>query len=191
MHNSQPNSRLDFGKMLNDMGLIGKGVEVGTLQGWFAFDLLCQWRGEKLYMIDSWRYMDNWKDDMNAHFSTQLNRMSDCMKSIYKFDRRACMIREMEDDAVSLFKDRSLDFVYLDADHSLDAVRAQIKRWVPKLVPGGIIGTHDYLDGKAPQNSAHYGVKTAIDEFCSDYGYEKIVTKETPPHEPSCFVIVQ
>lgn len=126
---------------------------------------------------------------MNAQFHTQVNRMSDCMKAIYKFETRACMIREMEDEATCLFKDGSVDFVYLDADHSYEAVRDQIKRWYPKLRPGGVLGTHDYLDGKAPKNSAHYGVKRAFDEFSEKHGLKKYITKEELPHEPSCFLI--
>src|SRR5690606_11229810 len=40
--------------------------------------------------------------------------------------------------------DGSLDFVYIDADHSYAGVRADIAAWRPKIRAGGIIAGHDY-----------------------------------------------
>jgi predicted O-methyltransferase YrrM len=40
--------------------------------------------------------------------------------------------------------DRSLDFVFIDADHSYEAVRQDIKDWKNKVKPGGWFGGHDY-----------------------------------------------
>lgn len=42
------------------------------------------------------------------------------------------------------YADRSLDFVFLDAAHDYDSVKADIKAWRPKIKPGGYIGGHDY-----------------------------------------------
>jgi hypothetical protein len=47
-------------------------------------------------------------------------------------------------DAAKTFKAQSLDFVYIDADHSYDAVRADIDAWNTKVRAGGLIGGHDY-----------------------------------------------
>lgn len=35
-------------------------------------------------------------------------------------------------------------FVFLDGDHSLDAVRADVRAWWPLLAPGGTLAGHDY-----------------------------------------------
>lgn len=40
--------------------------------------------------------------------------------------------------------DRSLDFVFIDADHRYAAVRDDIAAWSPKVRPGGWFGGHDY-----------------------------------------------
>ncbi len=42
------------------------------------------------------------------------------------------------------FADNSCDFVFIDADHSEDAVRADIEAWLPKIKPGGLLAGHDY-----------------------------------------------
>jgi hypothetical protein len=45
---------------------------------------------------------------------------------------------------VSDFEDGSLDFVYLDADHTLEETMQAIPLWLPKVRPGGCFGGHDY-----------------------------------------------
>jgi predicted O-methyltransferase YrrM len=49
------------------------------------------------------------------------------------------------------------DFIFIDADHSYEAVRADIAAWRRRLVPGGLIAGHDY-DAHGP------GVMRAVDE---------------------------
>lgn len=46
--------------------------------------------------------------------------------------------------AASLFPDRSVDFVFLDAAHDYDNVTADLKAWWPKIKPGGTLAGHDY-----------------------------------------------
>jgi predicted O-methyltransferase YrrM len=49
------------------------------------------------------------------------------------------------------------DFIFIDADHSYEAVKADIAAWSKRLAPGGTIAGHDY--------DAHWpGVMRAVDE---------------------------
>lgn len=56
-------------------------------------------------------------------------------------------IRAESAEASSLFADQSCDVVYIDMDHSYDAVIRDIKLWLPKVKMGGFIGGHDYHIG--------------------------------------------
>lgn len=47
-------------------------------------------------------------------------------------------------EAVKTFADGNLDFVFVDGDHSYDAVCADIRAWRPKLKPGGVMAGHDH-----------------------------------------------
>jgi predicted O-methyltransferase YrrM len=47
-------------------------------------------------------------------------------------------------DAARLYQDQSLDLVFIDADHSFDAVCKDIEIWLPKVKPGGILAGDDF-----------------------------------------------
>lgn len=55
-----------------------------------------------------------------------------------------------------LFQDNSLDFVFIDGNHSYPAVRADIRNWWRKLKPGGWMAGDDLIHG---------GVRYAVEEF--------------------------
>lgn len=46
--------------------------------------------------------------------------------------------------AAQYFADASLDFVFLDAAHDETSVRADIRAWLPKVRPGGVLAGDDY-----------------------------------------------
>jgi cephalosporin hydroxylase len=66
--------------------------------------------------------------------------------------------------AARLIPDGACYMVYIDACHHRDEVMADIKRYLPKIAPGGVIAGHDYL--------TFPGVRQAVHEMfgMSDYG---------------------
>lgn len=57
-----------------------------------------------------------------------------------------------------------IDYLYVDADHSYDGVAADLRAWLPKLRPGGLILGDDYGSDMYP------GVKQAWDECEQAHG---------------------
>lgn len=47
-------------------------------------------------------------------------------------------------ESASTFEDGSVDFCFIDADHSATAVQKDIDSWWPKIKMGGFLGGHDY-----------------------------------------------
>ena len=47
--------------------------------------------------------------------------------------------------ATTFFPDEYFDVIFLDAQHSYEAVREDIIHWLPKLRPGGTLLGHDWL----------------------------------------------
>lgn len=70
---------------------------------------------------------------------------------------RARMLWRPSVQAAAMVEDRWADFVFIDAGHSYDAVRADLEAWEPKVRPGGWFGGHDF-------HEAHPGVIRAVRE---------------------------
>jgi hypothetical protein len=186
--------------LLTYNNLKGIGVEIGTFKGQFSKHILDNWSGT-LYMVDPWRELDDYIDSSNhknhpdAYFET--------MKSIKGHEDRAFMIRALSNQAVSLFEDDSLDFIYIDGNHTYESVREDMELWYPKLKKGGLFAGHDYLrmdwentpfsengidkhmwmhsndDLSGEANYAGlFGVNPAVDEFCQERGIRFNLTKE-------------
>jgi hypothetical protein len=48
-------------------------------------------------------------------------------------------------DACMQFADNSCDVVFIDMEHTYDAVKKDISSWFPKVKFGGYIAGHDYV----------------------------------------------
>ena len=69
-------------------------------------------------------------------------------------------IKSISWEASEGFNNASVDFVFIDADHTYSSVKKDIQSWLPKVKKGGIISGHDYFNP--------CGVKQAVDEIFSD-----------------------
>lgn len=49
-------------------------------------------------------------------------------------------------EASRLFRQSSLRFVFLDADHQYKSIREDLEVWQPKIMLGGILAGHDYVE---------------------------------------------
>ena len=70
--------------------------------------------------------------------------------------------RRLSADAAADVEDGSLDFVFIDACHSFEAVVEDLAAWWPKLKPGGLMAGHDYTNFE--------GVRRAVDQFVARHG---------------------
>jgi predicted O-methyltransferase YrrM len=88
-------------------------------------------------------------------------------------------LRMLSIEAGNLFPPASVDFCFIDGDHSYEAVRTDLAVWFPKIKVGGVIAGHDYNSVEAP------GVKRAVDEFFGGPVFSDrsswIVRKQAPP----------
>jgi len=72
------------------------------------------------------------------------------------FPDRVKILRMDTVAAAKEIEDGSLDFVFIDADHTYEGCKADICAWLPKVRDGGLVSGHDY---NWPS------VKQAVDEF--------------------------
>ena len=89
--------------------------------------------------------------------------------------------------AANDFPSRSLDFVYIDADHRFPFVAEDLYYWYWRVKRGGIIAGHDYLDTRPGEAHRSIQIQSAVDAFINAFyipnfyifGRSKPLTKET------------
>ena len=121
------------------------GVEVGVWRGDNAQEVLSGLPNiKRLYLVD------NEELEKGSLWVTidKLNGHNGSVK----------VINKSSVEAAKEVPDKSLDFVYIDADHSKESVKEDIKAWFPKVKPDGVLGGHDY-------NKIEFGVFSAVNEF--------------------------
>lgn len=134
-------------------------VEVGVYTGasvcFMAQELAKRPDKTELYAVDLWEHADKLGyTDLPVSIDTW-NTFEERMRITGTKE----FIRPLKVDSISaslMFEDQSLDFVFIDADHSYGAVKADLAAWFPKVRNGGIIAGHDYTEP--------CGVKQAVDE---------------------------
>jgi hypothetical protein len=154
--------------LLNEKGLLGTAVEVGTHQGDYASIFLERWEGNMLVCVDPWHIPPGYEHQMKFLWGDK-NRDNDfqtCMDRLSRYEGRYCMMRMISVKASEHFEDHSLDFVYLDGDHRYKEVLKDLRAWWPKLKMGGILAGHDVImPNQSAEDDWPTGVQGALDAF--------------------------
>ncbi len=137
------------------------GAEIGVWEGGNAYELLQGNDTLWLACIDQWKADDADYIQSGDGKSKLTQRAFDDAKALTRdrlsrFEKRYFIVDLPSERAVSLFNQAMFDFVFIDANHSYESVKADIRRWLPKIKQGGWIGGHDY--------KAYRGVRKAVDE---------------------------
>lgn len=72
-------------------------------------------------------------DVFEGYNSESFHRRLEPAKGLYR------LVEKTSVDAVSEYKDRSIDFLMIDGDHSYEAVKNDIVNFLPKMKVGGVI----------------------------------------------------
>jgi hypothetical protein len=89
-------------------------------------------------MVDRWCHMEGYDDVMNGPDAEHELRFQQAL-GVANHHASRCRICRMDSvTAAATFADRSLDFVYIDGDHSYAGCRRDILAWAPKVKVGGV-----------------------------------------------------
>jgi len=162
-------TRNEFGFLLTEMKLNGIAVEVGVDQGCFSEQVLKNWGGRLYFMVDGWKRYDGY-NDLCERDDILMEDIYQRVLTKFKDDKRAVTIRSFSIEAARIFQPDFFDFVYIDADHTYESVKADIKAWWPKVRSGSVFAGHDYKEGM--------GVIQAVDEFVKENNLVLNLTEE-------------
>jgi len=153
--------REEFPYLLHNLGLKGLGAEIGVFEGYFSEFLLQRWKGRLLLSIDPYREYsgETYADVLNKKQAIQDQIYAKTLNRLRGFGSRSLLLRGESLEVAKLLPAESLDFVYIDGNHSYPAVSADLRAWYPLLVPGGLMAGDDW---KMPS------VQKAVKEFCAD-----------------------
>ena len=82
--------------------------------------------------------------------------------------------RQTSLEAAQEFHEESADFVFIDAGHDYESVKADLAAWWPKVKPGCHLAGHDYFYDKRRDGSANTGVARAVSEFVMEHKLDKL-----------------
>lgn len=119
-----------------------RGAEIGVEEGKYSEVLLRTIPGLHLTCVDPWLVYPEYRSRLDQEQVDGLR--ASCLRRLSPWANvRFIELRSVE--AARLVDDGSLDFVYIDANHSLEHVVADIAAWSPKVRKGGIVSGHDWI----------------------------------------------
>src|SRR4051812_37720157 len=109
--------------------------------------------GAKIFAVDNFQGLSTCGEDSawyNRHFramgkQSTLEIFRDNFTALGFADRAEPVVSDSLVAAKTLAAKRgTVDFVFIDGDHSYDACKADIEAWTPFVKPGGVIAFHDF-----------------------------------------------
>lgn len=151
--------RNGLAKLFNELGF-RSGAEIGVLEGEYSEILVKANPNLKLFSIDPWVPHRGYTDFTRKETFAKALEKARTRLSQYNSE----IVQKFSLDAVRDFPDESLDFVYIDSDHSFQSCTNDIVEWSKKVRQGGIISGHDYLKYEKPTNIHVYEVVNGYTE---------------------------
>lgn len=95
-------------------------------------------------MIDPWRKLDDWNKPANEEDDTFEKIYKEAMKLTEFAASKRKVLRGKTTEVINQISHESLDFAYIDADHTLKGITIDLINIWPKIKQGGFIGGDDF-----------------------------------------------
>jgi hypothetical protein len=137
-------SRFDIWIRLISLARIEQMAEIGVWKGEFARTILraCP-EIRTYYMIDPWRHLAHWNKPLNVDDRSFQAAYDDALRRTEFAAARRIVLRGATLEVIDSVADGSLDFAYIDGDHTLRGITVDLVAWYAKVKPGGYLGGDD------------------------------------------------
>jgi hypothetical protein len=164
--------------------LSGGAVEIGVAEGRFSQEMLA-WpiNLSILYLVDRWAHAPTCKGDSSNPQSWHETNYAMVMQLAARHKEQVVLLRGDSVAMAERVPNKTLRLVYIDADHSYDGTLRDSIAWLPKLVPGGVMAWHDYLN-------PNYGVHQAVLDFALERFFNIETLKEDKDEDAGAWIQV-
>lgn len=152
-------------ELLNLVPLKAKIAEIGVFRGEFAKQILQIAKPEELWLVDIWE--GRWgSGDKDGNNHTEIDNMETIYLNLYQQTKNKPNIHVIRAKSVLFLQsceDNYFDAIYIDGDHTAQAVYNDLVNSFDKIKNNGLLMGHDY----------HYNiggdVVNAVSNFCTNY----------------------
>jgi hypothetical protein len=140
-----PTSRFDTWLHFIKTQRVESMAEVGVYRGDFAAKVLnaCDCIST-YYMIDPWRHLNDWNKPANKNNDSFNRYLEETLSKTEMAASRRVILRGKTTEVIDEIADESLDFAYIDGDHTLKGISIDLVATFPKIKTGGFIGGDDF-----------------------------------------------
>jgi hypothetical protein len=165
-------SRIDLAKLFCEVGF-SSGAEIGVKKGQYSEVLCRENKGLKHICVDPWvPYFSIGGTYMNL--AEVGSNYRDCQNRLKEYNVH--YIKNSSEKAVSEVPENSLDFVYIDGDHTYNAANHDVKHWSKRVRTGGIVSGHDYYQSRLGKTTTK--VAMVVDSYAEKMGVELFITND-------------
>lgn len=145
------------------LGPDARGIEIGVARAESSYAILetCD-NVSKLYGIDPYIAYDDWNGHVDQEHNDKTREIA--IKNMEQFgDRFVGLLHSTSKtviqgdlDGETGFNEKSMDFIFIDGDHSYEGAKWDMVNYYKFIRPGGLFAGHDYNLNT---------VRTALEEF--------------------------
>lgn len=121
-----------------------KIMEIGVERGRYSKKILQAIPGSVWCGVDPWKAYRGYREHVTQEKLDAFYLETVARLHPFHDGRRVYPMRMDSVEATRFFADGELDVVYIDGNHTLPYVMADLQAWVPKVRPGGMVCGHDY-----------------------------------------------
>jgi len=140
------NQYLELLNLVPDGGIfVELGVWRGKSTSYIVTEIVNKGRDVKFFAVDAFKGAIKKPEPYEIiSYAGFENVMEDFLKNTLHLKNHFKLIVDESDLAAGLFEDESVDAIFIDAGHSYEAVKYDIKAWLPKMKNGAMMSGHDF-----------------------------------------------
>ncbi len=138
-------------------------VEVGSFEGSYAQLIHSSFPYASITLVDMWETNGN-----DFYYSVRPGMVENAFQIASKRFESYSNVRLLKGkslEASSFFENESINFIYIDADHSYEGCLQDLNAWYPKVKAGGVIAGHDWDCEPGLLEYSRFGVEKAVRQF--------------------------